>query len=108
MNLNSTGTIYAHRGSWFTDNSQNRDKAKRYRNYYCWDSSDTISTPPEIVQMCISYLIKKGVRLAKDEAAEIVVDGKRYVIALEKEVLYLIDTGWYFFYSSYKFSSRKG
>jgi len=46
--------------------------------------------------MCICYLTHKGYEYPRNQTIEIIMDCRKHVVSLEKEMLNLIKTGWCF------------
>lgn len=64
---------------------------ERYQNYYCLYSNGEISKPSKEIQIYMRYIAKKSRGFPKNEAIEINLNRKRYIVSREEELLIAIN-----------------
>lgn len=92
MNINLLDQFYeSHRGQKLSDGA---DDSRKYQNYYCLGSKGQITQPPKSIQPYIRNIAGKRNGFPKDEAIDIGLDLRRYIISQDEGLLMAIHDEW--------------
>lgn len=72
-----------------------KDNNKWFQNFYCLDSENRISQPPEAILAYIYYIAKERSGFTKYEVIDIGLDLKRYIISLNEGLLMAVRDQWH-------------
>lgn len=107
MTINLIEALYERgKGKWLFKESSNIDGSK-YQTYYCRKSNNRMVDPPEVIQECIHSLNGNGKKFSKDQAIEIVINRRRYIVSSDKDLLAAVIMEWRLPHRCYQFFRRR-